>query len=304
MTVPDYQSMMLPLLKLISDQKEHSLPEMAEKVGKYFELSEKDMKELLPSRTQTIIYSRVQWARTYMKKAGLIEATGRGRFSITTKGLDVLKQNPVEINVKFLMQFPEFSEFRSRPKTEEDASNKEAIETDGRFTPAEYLEFNYQNIRENLALELLERVKNSPPKFFEHLVVDLLVKMGYGGSRSDAGTAVGKSGDEGVDGIIKEDRLGLDVIYVQAKRWENPVGRPEIQKFVGALEGHRAKKGVFITTPEFSRDAKDYVEKINSKIILIDGEQLAKMMIDHSVGVSTIAAYEVKKIDSDYFSDE
>jgi restriction system protein len=234
-----------------------------------------------------------------MTQAGLLESSRRGYFRITQRGRDVLSKKPNAIDVKFLEQFPEFIEFRTkRNKSKEEAQSSAAEKLQ---TPGELLESAYQKLREDLAAELLKTVKECSPSFFERLVIDVLVKMGYGGSRKEAGKAIGRSGDEGIDGIINEDRLGLDVIYIQAKRWQAPIGRPEIQKFAGALQGHRANKGIFITTSSFTRDAVDYVSKINSKIVLIDGEQLSQLMIDHNVGVTTVTSYETKKIDSDYF---
>jgi restriction system protein len=257
----------------------------------------------LPSGQQTVFDNRVGWARTHLKKAVLLEYPKRGFFQITERGRDLLTQNPTKINIKFLNQFPEHIEFLNSKK-DNDKSEPEIIET-SETTPQESIEFGYQKIRKELELELLNRVKSCSPDFFERLVVDLLVKMGYGGSRRDAGRAIGKSGDGGIDGIIKEDKLGLDIVYVQAKRWDNTVvGRPEIQKFVGALHGQRARKGVFITTSRFSQEAREYVSIIDSKIVLIDGEELAQLMIDNHVGVSTVSIYEIKKIDSDYFIDE
>lgn len=299
MPIPDYQAIMLPLLKYASDRQEHSLRDSIEALSESFKLSDEERKKLLSSG-QLAFDNKVGWARTYLKKAGLLESTKRSFFKITQRGLDVLNQNPKEINVKFLDQFPEFVEFRTlkRPKevqsiTDTEFSNKQ--------TPEEYLEFGYQKIRQDLAQELINQIKTCSPKFFEDLVVKLLVQMGYGGSRKDAAEAIGRSGDGGIDGIIKEDRLGLDIIYIQAKRWDGTVGRPEIQKFVGALQGQRAKKGVFITTSCFSKDANDYALRIDNKIVLIDGEKLAQFMIDFDIGVQKIASYDVKKIDIDYF---
>jgi restriction system protein len=293
---------MLPLLKFASDKKEHSLREAVDQLASKFELTEEDMKEMLPSGQQAVFVNRMGWARTYLKKAGLIEPTRRGYFRITDRGLKVLNENPEKINVKFLNQFEEFLEFRKRTKkdTVKDDDNDKEMDK----TPAEELESAYENLRNDLAQELIEKLKACPPSLFEKIVVELLVKMGYGGSRKDAGQAIGKSGDEGIDGIIKEDRLGLDIIYIQAKRWEGTVSRPEIQKFAGALQGQRAKKGIFISTSNFSKEATEYVKNIDSKIILIDGDQLAQFMIDSNVGVSPVSIYEVKRIDSDYFTDE
>jgi restriction system protein len=298
MAIPDYQSIMLPLLQFATDGKEHSLREAIERLSGEFGLTDAEKKELLPSGQQPTFDNRVAWARTYMTKAALLEAPRRGYFRITQRGREVLAKKPIAINVKFLEQYPEFIEFRTKHKEPKPPT---APETEGLQTPAELLESAYQKLREDLAEELLKTVKDCSPSFFERLVIDVLVKMGYGGSRKEAGRAIGRSGDEGIDGIINEDRLGLDVIYIQAKRWQAPIGRPEIQKFAGALQGHRANKGIFITTSDFSRDAEDYVAKINSKIVLIDGEQLAQLMIDHNVGVTAVTSYETKKIDSDYF---
>ena len=303
MTIPDFQAIMLPLLQYASDGKEHSLREAITYLADVFNLSDEERKELLSSGQQAVFDNRVGWARTYLKKAGLFISPKRGFFQITDRGRDILIQNPSEINLKFLNQFPEFIEFKTTKK-DNDKSEPEIIEI-SETTPQESIEFGYQKIRKELELELLNRVKSCSPDFFERLVVDLLVKMGYGGSRRDAGRAIGKSGDGGIDGIIKEDKLGLDIVYIQAKRWDNTVvGRPEIQKFVGALHGQRARKCVFITTSRFSQEAREYVSIIDSKIVLIDGQELAQLMIDNHVGVSTVSIYEIKKIDSDYFTDE
>jgi restriction system protein len=299
MAIPDYQSVMLPLLRLASDGNEHTLREAVEELAEQFKLTEEERKELLPSGSQFTFSNRVGWARTYMNKAALLESTRRGYFRITHRGREVLVKNPPEINVKFLDQFPEFIEFRTKHREPEQTT--EAVETENLQTPGELLESAYQKLREDLSTELLKTVKECSPAFFERLVIDVLVKMGYGGSRKEAGKAIGRSGDEGIDGIINEGRLGLDVIYIQAKRWQAPIGRPEIQKFAGVLQGHRANKGIFITTSSFTRDAEDYVAKINSKIVLLDGEQLSQLMIDHNVGVTPVTSYETKKIDCDYF---
>lgn len=238
-----------------------------------------------------------------MKKAGLLEDPRRGPFRMTERGRRVLDQKPSKIDMQYLSQFDEFVEFRERgPDTDEDETGTDEIEE---LTPEEVMEKAYQQIREDLAGELLTYVLNSGSGFFEKLVVELLVQMGYGGSRREAARAVGKSGDAGIDGIIDEDRLGLDVIYVQAKRWkdENPVGRPEIQKFVGALQGRRARKGIFITTSRFTNEAREYARRIDTKVVLIDGDRLTDLMIDHDVGVSPLTTYDVKRVDSDYFGD-
>ncbi len=302
MAIPDYQTLMLPLLKLTGDRKEYSLVQTIDMLADQFKLTVEERRELLPSGQQAIFLNRVGWARTYLKKAGMLDTTRRGFFRITDRGMQILKQNPPRIDAKFLDQFEEFRAFRAAGR-DKSAPRKENEKVEAE-TPEEALESAYQTLRDNLANELIQQIKQSPPSLFEKIVVELLVRMGYGGSRKDAGQAIGKTGDEGIDGIIKEDRLGLDIIYLQAKRWENTVSRPEIQKFAGALQGQRAKKGIFITTSDFSRDAREYVSKIDTKIILIDGEQLAQFMIDNNIGVNSLATYEVKKIDSDYFTEE
>ncbi|MFA4926529.1 MAG: restriction endonuclease, partial [Candidatus Aminicenantales bacterium] len=274
-----------------------------EVVAGEFNLTDEDRKTLLPSGQQYTFDSRVGWAKTYLKKAGLIDSPVRGYFKITDRGRQVLKDSPPKITVNYLRQFKEFEEWRSAPKIDKgEQQGKEP--TKENLTPEELIESAYKELREDLASELLKKVKSCSPSFFERLVVDLLLAMGYGGSRKDAGMAIGRSGDEGIDGIIKGDKLGLDVVYIQAKRWENPVSRPEIQKFAGALMGKKAKKGIFITTSGFSKDAKEYADKIESKIVLIDGETLAQLMIDHDIGVSNYMTYTLKKIDNDYFAEE
>lgn len=301
MAIPDFQSIMLPLLAFSGDGNEHSFREAIEKLAHQFQLSPDDRREMLASGGAPLFDNRVGWARTHLKKAGLLNSTRRGYFQITQRGQEILKNNPAKINMAFLRQFPEYIEFQTGQNKENAIAN--TVEADS-ITPEESIEVAYQRVRSNLAIELLQTIKNCSPDFFERLVVDLLVKMGYGGTRKDAGRAVGKSGDGGIDGIINEDRLGLDVVYIQAKRWEGSVGRPEIQKFAGALQGQRAKKGIFLTTSFFSKDAQDFANRIDSKIVLMDGETIAQLMIDYGVGVSTVAIYELKKIDSDYFSGE
>lgn len=307
MAIPDFQSIMLPLLQFCGDSNEHTNREAIDHLAGVFQLSEEEQKELLPSGRQAIFHNRVAWARAYMKMAMLLENPQRGIFRITQRGQDVLQNPPQKIDIRFLMQFPEFAERRKAEQKELKKKKNESIsseESESSITPEEQIEEAYENLRENLTSEILSQLKDSSPAFFERIVVEVLVKMGYGGSRKDAGEAIGKSGDEGIDGTIKEDRLGLDIIYIQAKKWENTVTRPEIQKFAGALQGKRAKKGIFITTSAFSQGCEEYVATIDSKIILIDGQRLAKLMIDFNVGVSTEAIYELKKVDSDYFAEE
>ena len=300
--IPDYQSFMLPLLQIASDGTAHSMREAFELLADQFALTDEQLKDLLPSGRQTTFENRVGWARTYIKKAGLLDSPRRGYFQITERGRQVLAQHPARIDRQFLMQYPEFVAFhRPQPSRQVGMPDQE----DGEQTPEEGIEAAYQRVREQLAQELLETVKSCSPSFFERLVVDLLVKMGYGGTRRDAGMAIGRSGDGGIDGIIKEDRLGLDIVYIQAKRWDNnTVGRPQIQQFAGALQGQRARKGVFITTSTFSQAAQDYVSRLDSKIVLIDGETLAQLMMDYDIGVTTVAVYDLKHIDSDYFIED
>jgi restriction system protein len=301
MAIPDYQTLMLPLLRLTADNQEHSLREAIEKLAEKFALTPDERKELLPSGRQPTFDNRVGWARTYLKKAGLLASTRRGYFQITSRGIEILSTNPPEINVEFLRQFDEFLAFQAKSR-KEDGNDIEANPID-QGTPEEQLEQAFQKLNESLAAELLQTVKDCSPAFFERLVVDLLVAMGYGGTRKDAGQTIGKSGDGGIDGVIKEDRLGLDAIYIQAKRWDNSIGRPEIQKFAGALQGVRAKKGVFITNSTFTSEARDYVSRIDNRIILVDGDTLAQLMIEHNVGVAPLLTYEIKRLDSDYFTD-
>jgi len=305
MAVPDFQTIMLPLLVLMGDGAEHSLAEVIDVLGDRMGLSAEDKKELLPSESDVKFDNRVRWAAFYLRKAELLERTGRGRIRITERGRQVFGTKPEKINIRFLRQFPEFLDFQRgtrRRVSDDDGAESATDETEA--TPEETLEASYLNLRRTLAEELLDRVKKCRPKFFEKLVVDLLVSMGYGGSRKDAGQAIGQSGDEGIDGIIKEDKLGLDVVYLQAKRWEATVGRPVVQAFAGSLEGQRARKGVLITTSQFSQDAKDYVSRIEKKIILIGGEELAQLMIDHGIGVTELRTYSVRKMDLDYFEEE
>jgi restriction system protein len=301
--IPDFQSVMRPLLELASDGKDHSNVEAREALARKFNLTEEERHALLPSGRQGIFVNRVAWAKSYLLQAGLLDTPQRGHFRITERGIETLKQAPERITIGFLQRFPEFAEFRSptrKPKT----TQVEPANGDEEQTPEETLEAAHLRMRADLAAELLLRVKGSSPRFFEQLVVELLLKMGYGGSRAEAGEAVGAAGDEGIDGVISEDRLGLDTIYLQAKRWQGTVGRPEIQKFVGALHGKRARKGVFITTGSFSADAREYAASIESKIVLIDGQQLADFMVDFNVGVDSVISYEVKKIASDYFDED
>lgn len=308
--IPDYQSLMLPLLKYISDRQIHNIHDAISVLAQQLNLNEEDLNEWLPSKSQKKFYNRVYWAKAHLKMAGVLENVSKGYFKITNRGIEILKEDPVLINVKYLTK--KFEDYKNlitgyRKKDNKNTSSNEELETedsDLNQTPEEQIELGYQKIRTSLQVEILNKLKSVHPTFFEKLVVELLVKMGYGGSIQDAGKAIGKSGDEGIDGIIKEDKLGLDVIYIQAKRWEGVVGRPELHKFVGALAGQGAKKGIFITTSSFTKEAELYTPKNETKIVLIDGERLSQYMIDYNLGVSVQNNYEIKKIDTDYFEEE
>lgn len=304
--IPDYQTIMLPLLKTMSDEKTHKLRELIEILAVHFQLTEDEKKELLPSGTQAIFDNRVGWAKFYLEKANLLKTERRGSYHITDFGQKFLKLNPTELRTKDLEEFKAFKEFKQSINVkneidETDQGNHEYGESNK--TPEEALEYAYQKLKNDLSRDLLDTIKNCSPSFFEKLVIDLLTKMGYGGSRKDAGKALGKSGDGGIDGIIKEDKLGLDTIFIQAKRWENAVPVREIRDFAGALLSKKARKGIFITTSSFPQSAYDFVNSIEHKIILIGGESLTNLMFEFNVGLSTQSAYEVKRIDSDYFEE-
>lgn len=306
MAIPDYQTVMLPLLRLLADQRPHRIRELTEVLADTFDLTDEELRELLPSGRQGVFANRVGWARTYMGKAGLLETVSRGTVRITPGGLEVLQSQPNKIDRAFLMQFESFRTFQnsSHQKTTAAATPDSPVApvvVDASDDPISRLESAYEELRNSIAEELLDTIKASSPQFFETLVIDLLVAMGYGGSRKDAGQAVGKSGDDGIDGIIKEDRLGLDVMYIQAKRWEHPVSRPTIQAFAGSLEGVRARKGIVITTSRFTAEAKEYVNRIEKRIVLIDGAQLASYMIDFGIGVTDVTTLHIRRIDQDYF---
>lgn len=308
MPLPDYQQFMLPLLQYLSDGETRMRQEQVEWLADHFQLSSSQRAELLPSGKMATLNSRIGWAATYLVKAGLIERPARGQACITARGQEALgdSQRGILINTAYLRQYPEFVAFQTQTHKSDDGeaeippSGSDAGVTQ---TPQEAIEAGYQALRATLASDLLERIKAGTPRFFEHLVLDLLVAMGYGGSRADAAQAVGGTGDGGVDGSIKEDKLGLDSIYLQAKRWQDSVGRPIVQAFAGSLEGHRARKGVLITTSKFSQDAHDYVRRIEKRIVLIDGQQLTDLMIDHGVGVAEVASFSIKRVDEDYFEE-
>lgn len=301
MPVPDYQTLLLPLLKLAGNEQADTLAAAESFLADHFNLSTEDRSARLPSGQQTVLRNRTGWASFYLKGAGLIEKPKRGVFKITARGREVLAKAPDKIDINYLQQFQDFRDFlqKGQSKTTDLITTTEPSSN----TPDEILQDAYETIRRELATEILDRLLKGSPEFFENVVVELLVAMGYGGSRQDAGERIGKTGDGGIDGIIKEDRLGLDAIYIQAKRWQGNVGRPEIQKFVGALQGQRARKGVFMTTSSFSADAVDYVSRIDVKVVLLDGIKIANLMIDHDVGVSVESTFVLKRIDSDYFEE-
>lgn len=305
MSIPDFQTLMLPVLELAGGSSECALADIKRQLADRFNLTQEERDELLPSGRQRRFDNRVAWAKVYLEQAGLVHSPRRGRFVITPAGMELLGEGPQKIDIALLDRYEKFRDFRSASRKEsQTAASEISLNPPVTATPEEELEAAYQSIRTELMSELLSKVKAGSPQFFESLVVELLLKMGYGGSRADAGKAIGASGDEGIDGIINEDRLGLDTIYIQAKRWAGTVGRPEIQKFVGALHGKRARKGVFITTGTFSAEAKEYVAHIDPRVVLIDGQELAEYMIDLNLGVTPRATFEIKRIDTDYFIEE
>lgn len=304
MAVPGYQDFMLPLLKLAGDEREHKTSDAMEHIANQLSISDSDQEALVPSGQQTQLHNRISWAITYLTKSQLLEKTARGRFRITHRGVEALAHQPKRIDNAFLMKYEEFRAFKTKKATTGDVIASTATDVaDIEKTPDEQLDAAYKALRDTLADELLTRIRSMKPKRFEQLVVDVLVAMGYGGTRGDAAQVVGKSGDGGIDGVIKEDRLGLDMVYIQAKRYEADVGPAAIREFVGSLGEHKAHKGVFITCGGFTAGAVAAAMKANSRIVLIDGEQLAQYMIDHGVGVADYKAFVVKKIDGDYFEE-
>lgn len=304
MPIPTYDKCMLPLLQFAGDGQPHHIREAVDALAWEFQITEEELNERLPSGKKSTFNDRVQWANTYLKKAGLLHSVRRGIFEITPLGREVLAENLEYIDRNYLMRFPGFVEFQTVLNVNHSTSPSRSEVSKAEQTPQEILQQSYQDLREQLAHELLDQIMESPPSFFEKLVVDLLVAMGYGGSLENAGRAVGKTGDGGIDGIINEDKLGFDVIYIQAKRWDfdNVVSRPTVQAFAGTLMGQGVTKGVLITTSRFSREAIEYAHAIKQlKIILLDGQQLAELMIDHNIGVNPVETYVIKRLDSDYF---
>ncbi|MDU5740137.1 MAG: restriction endonuclease [Clostridium sp.] len=305
MAIPTYERIMLPLLEVLKDNETYTNSECIDILAEKLNITEEEKSLCFPSGKKRIFYDRVNWAKTYMKKAGLVEAPKRGTVRITKLGLELLNENPKQLRSKDLLRYDSFYEFVSSGNREQNNNENNCVSLNEK-TPSEEIANAFENLKTSLADEILEKINTCSFGFFEKLVIELLIKMGYGGSREEAGRATKKTGDEGIDGIINEDRLGLDSIYIQAKRWKDTVvGRPEIQKFSGALDTPGASKGIFITTSTFSKEAREYVKAINTKnIVLIDGMQLAQYMIEFNVGVSTEIIYEVKKIDTDYFIEE
>ena len=303
MSIPDFQSVMRPVLAMVRDGAPLRLSELRERIADVFQLTEDERKERLPSGHQTVINNRVGWARTYLNKAGLLTIPSKGMVQITARGREALANGPERITVAWLKQFPEFADFHTAKPQSVDVLGVLEVEV-AETTPDEQLAEAHQALVQSLADELLAQVRAATPGFFEQLVVDLMLAMGYGGSRKEAGEATQATNDDGIDGIIKEDKLGLDVIYLQAKRWTNTVHRPEIDKFIGALTRQRARKGVFITTSEFSAGAREAALGLDIKVVLIDGVELARLMVENNLGVSIKQVYEVKQLDSDYFAEE
>lgn len=299
MAVPEFQSFMLPILKLFEDNKVHTTNECMDEAVKCFNLTEDDKKLMVPSGKQTLIANRVYWSLTYLKKSKLLETINRGEYRITTRGIDLLNTNPNRIDKKLLSQYEEYRVFSNQEGDTKNTMVSEDNNSD--ITPEENIDIIYKKINTQLADELLEIVLSKDPYYFERLVMDILTKMGYGNASDNSNFVTKKTGDEGIDGVINQDKLGLDKIYIQAKRWKGVVGRPELQKFVGALFAKKSNKGIFITTSDFTKEALEYAQSLSHTIILINGEKLARLMIEYNVGVQVNYSYEIKKIDNDYF---
>jgi restriction system protein len=299
---------MLPVLQA-SSKGEVKIGELVEQLADEFKLTEAERRQLLPSGRQTTFANRTHWAKTFLSKAGLIESTRRGFFQITDRGKKVLGENPSRIDIRFLSQFDEFKEFRRADRDENETvqvDNLVSAVQSTTQTPDELINSLYQEIQKGLRKELLSRILGSSPHFFEKAIVSLLMGMGYGGSRDDAGRAIGKSGDGGLDGVIDQDTLGLDRVYLQAKRYkpENPVGEPDVRAFAGSLQPVKANKGVFVTTSYFTEPARKFAEKVQGRIVLIDGDELAGLMIKYNVGARTETTLQLKKVDEDFFIED
>jgi restriction system protein len=301
--VPDFQSVMLPFLEALQDGQERTMREVTELLAARFKLTDEERRQLLPSGQQTLFSNRVAWAKSHLKNAGLIDNPIRGKVSIAGAGLKVLQQKPLAVNCRFLKQFPPYLKFIGQtPGPDDEAKEGSAIESTR--TPRELLDASFNTLRKAAAEDLLAKLKACSSGFFEQIVVRLLQAMGYGGVAGDA-SVTGKRGDAGIDGIIKEDKLGLDVVCIQAKRWDGSVGRPVIQGFVGSMDYIRAKKGVILTTSQFTKDAVDFVDRIEGKkVVLIDGAKLSDLMIEHNVGVKLAKLYELKEVSNDFFDED
>ena len=302
MPIPPVSQFRVPLLQILGDGNEYTLAEAAASVADHFHLTPDERDTVLASG-YAVVRHRTGWAGFHLRKAGLIEDGNRGVLRITDDGKKLLATHPTNLTRSFLLQFPKYQAWEQAVAAAETIATTPTSENDEETSPEEAIANGYAVLRANLAAELLERIMAKPSMFFERLVVDLLLALGYGGSRAEAGTVTKASGDGGIDGVINEDRLGLDAVYIQAKRWADSVGVNELRNFVGALAAHKAHKGVFITTSTFAKGARDYVSQVSQKIVLIDGARLAELMIDHGVGVSTRVSYEIKRADEDYFAD-
>ena len=310
MAVPDFQSLMLPVLKAVGESGPVSAPDVRARVAEQLGLTASDLAELLPSGRQSTFANRIAWANMFMQRAGLIKVVRRGIYELTAEGASVLGNRPSRIDMKFLESFPSYVEWRKRSLRSDDEDVGGSGPTDGpgetiSTNPEEQIEQSHKELTATVEADLLDRLRAVTPAQFEQIIVDLLVAMGYGGGRSEMAKAVGRSGDNGVDGVVREDKLGLDVVYMQAKRYSptNPVGAGEVRDFIGALEGHRASKGVFVTTSTFPQSAHDYVARVSKRVVLIEGDELATLMVAHGVGVRVKTVYEVKELDDDYFSE-
>lgn len=304
MAIPDFQSIMLPFLLELSDNRDTSVRELTDSLADKLNVTSDEREQLLPSGQQAVFHNRVAWAKTYLKAAGLVENPVRGRVRITSAGQALLKENPSRIDMKLLERFPSYCEFRDRsePKTSDTTPTLPVVAPTK--TPLEQLTEAYQTIQEAVRQELLSRIRTCSPRFFEQAVVKLLLAMGYGGVTGD-GQVTGQSGDAGIDGVIREDKLGLDVVCIQAKRWQNPVGRDVVQQFVGSMDFIRARKGVILSTSTFTRDATTFVDRIEGKkVVLIDGNRLAELMLSHNVGVTTTEVYNLKEVSNDFFDED
>ena len=303
MPIPDFQSLMLPIMKIAQDSEEHTARELRQRIGDDLGLTDAERKELLPSGTQPVLTNRIAWARAHLTMAGLLEKTGKGRFRITQRGKEAMASNPSAINMRFLLQFPEYAEARKRTKTDTQVDELAEATVSESASPQERIELAFRELNNSLTTELRSKLASIDPFRFEQVVLDLLVKMGYGGSKKEAAQVTQRTADEGIDGLINEDRLGLEVIYIQAKRWKHKVGRPEIQNFVGAIAGKKAGKGIFITTSDFHDNARQYATSLHQKLVFIDGRRLAELLIEHNIGVAPEQPYIIKKVDTDYFEE-